>query len=66
LAILNDKYSSNLFTLIPKTTSTIRWGGKYQALKAVYESFREIVEALDEITDDSENFDKDTRNEANS
>ncbi|CAF1229299.1 unnamed protein product, partial [Didymodactylos carnosus] len=52
LAILNDKYSSNLFTLIPKTTSTIRWGGKYQALKAVYESFREIVEALDEITDD--------------
>jgi hypothetical protein len=66
LAVLDEKYSSNLFTLIPKTTSTTRWNAKYQSMRAVYESFDEIVEALHTTIDDHINFDKESRQQANS
>jgi hypothetical protein len=66
LAVLVDKYSSNVFALTPKTTSTTRWNAKYQSMRAVYESFDEVVQALNAITDDDANFDSEARQEARS
>ncbi|CAF1459152.1 unnamed protein product, partial [Didymodactylos carnosus] len=52
LSLLNEKYNSNIFTLIPKTTSTPRWSATFESLKAVYKSYVEILLALNDIVDD--------------
>ncbi len=64
--MLKEKYASNPFALIPKTTSTTRWNSKYESFKAIYESYGEILQALDHITNDDEHFDCDTRTESRS
>ena len=66
LAVLGDKYSSNVFALTPKTTSTTRWNAKYQSMRAIYESLDEVVEALNTITNDNASFDSESRQEAGS
>ncbi|CAF1212614.1 unnamed protein product [Didymodactylos carnosus] len=65
LSLLNEKYKSNIFALIPKTTSTPRWSATFKSLKAVYESYVEILAALSDIVDDDGSyFDKESRSEA--
>jgi len=66
LAVLGDKYSSNVFALTPKTTSTTRWNAKYQSMRAIYESLDEVVQALNTITNDDASFDSESRQEARS
>jgi hypothetical protein len=66
LSVLGEEFSTNLFTLIPKTTTTIRWNGKYQSIRAVYESFSEIITALEATANDYNNFDKESRQQAKS
>lgn len=41
--VLSEKYSTNLFSLTPKTTATTRWNAKYQSMRAMYESFDEVI-----------------------
>ncbi len=64
--MLDEKLSTNLFSLTPKTTSTIRWNAKYQSIRSVYESVSEVVQSLDLIVEDHINFDQESRQEANS
>ncbi|CAF4027517.1 unnamed protein product [Adineta steineri] len=66
LSVLDDTTSSNLFSLIPKTTTSIRWNAKYASIRSVYESIDEILRALDMITEDKLNFDLETRQQSNS
>ncbi len=64
--MFGDKLDENLFTLTPKTASTIRWDAKYQSIRAIYESLDKIIRAFDTIADDNINFDKDSRQQARS
>ena len=64
--MLNEKYLSIPFALIPKTTSTTRWNAKYESFKAIHESYAEILQSLDHITNDNEQFDNETRKESRS
>ena len=64
--MLNEKYLSNPSALIPKTTSTTRWNAKYESFKAIHESYAEILQSLDHITNDNEQFDNETRKESRS
>jgi hypothetical protein len=66
MSVLDESLSSNLFTLTLKTTSSIRWNAKYQSIRAVYESFGEIIQSLDEIAVDFNHFDLDCRQQAQS
>ena len=66
LSVLDDTTSSNLFSLIPKTTTSIRWNAKYQSIRSVYDSIDEILRAVNIITEDKINFDLETRQQSNS
>lgn len=66
MSLLDEKLSLNPFTLALKTTSTIRWDAKYQSIKVVYESFDEIIQALDETSTDHIRYDQETRQQARS
>ncbi len=55
-----------MFSLIPKTTTSIRWNAKYQSIRSVYDSIDEILQALNMITEDKINFDLETRQQSNS
>ncbi|CAF1161390.1 unnamed protein product, partial [Rotaria magnacalcarata] len=66
LAVLDEKISSNLFALTPKPTSIIRWNAKYQSIRAVYESYDELIKSCGTIVDDRIHFDKESRQGAHS
>ncbi|CAF1432963.1 unnamed protein product [Didymodactylos carnosus] len=64
MKVLNINYLCNAFSLIPKSTATIRWNCKYESLKAVFESFDQTLLSLKEI--EKNNVDAETRQEAKS
>ncbi|CAM4949812.1 unnamed protein product [Rotaria socialis] len=66
LAVLDEKISSNLFALTPKPISIIRWNAKYQSIRAVYESYDELIKSFGTIVDDRIHFDKESRQGAHS
>ena len=66
MKVLDEKYSANLFSLTPKTTATTRWNARYLSMKAMYESFDEVIQALDTTANDQTNFDQESRQQAKS
>ncbi|CAF4619837.1 unnamed protein product, partial [Rotaria sp. Silwood2] len=64
MSVLNEKYSTNLFSLTPKTIATTRWNAKYQSMRAMYESFDEVIQALNTTANDQINFDLESRQQA--
>ncbi len=63
-AALRDIYSTSMNddTLSLKMATDTRWSSYYNSIIAIYESFTEIIEVLDELCDDD---DKTTKFEAN-